>query len=44
LAYFQNLRSSMGNPPDPARKPEVVDREIELLQKQIAGVSEKTPQ
>ena len=41
LAYFQNLRLSMGNQPDPARKPEIVDREIQRLQKQAAEVSAK---
>jgi len=41
LAYFRRLRLSMGNPPDPARKPEIVDREIERLQSQAQGSSGK---
>ena len=28
LDYFKNLRRSMGNPPDPSRKPDEVEREI----------------
>lgn len=36
LAYFRELRRSMGNPPDPLRRPEVVDRKISELEKKIA--------
>lgn len=32
LEYFRELLRSMGNPPDPARKPEVVRREIQRLE------------
>ena len=39
LAYFQNLRISMGNPPDPARRPEVVDREIRRLELELKNPS-----
>lgn len=39
LEYFQELRRSMGAVPDPARKPEVVDREIEKLQREISAAS-----
>lgn len=35
LNYFKELRSSMGKKPDPQRKPEVVDREIRRLEKEI---------
>ncbi|NCV32612.1 MAG: hypothetical protein EBW05_06710, partial [Betaproteobacteria bacterium] len=35
LEYFRQLRLSMGNPPDPARKPEVVDREISRLENKL---------
>lgn len=35
LDYFRALRSSMGTGPDPARKPEVVDREIERLEREV---------
>lgn len=35
LEYFRELRRSMGSPPDPARKPEVVEREIRKLEKEI---------
>lgn len=44
LEYFQELRRSMGEPPDPQRKPEVVEREIQKLQNEIqrsAGRSAK---
>ncbi|NBS54493.1 hypothetical protein EBT23_02840 [bacterium] len=41
LAYFQKLRVSMGENPDPARKPEIVDREIQRLQKQTQGAPGK---
>ena len=34
LAYFQDLRGRMGKEPDPARRPEVVDREIQRLEKE----------
>lgn len=37
LEYFVELRRSMGEPPDPARKPEVVEREIQKLKKDIQG-------
>jgi len=37
LAYFRNLRAQMGSPPDPGRKPEVVDREILRLGKELSG-------
>lgn len=37
LEYFRELRRSMGEPPDPARKPEVVEREIEKLEKETRG-------
>lgn len=36
LEYFRGLRESMGPIPDPARKPEVVDREIQKLERQLA--------
>ena len=39
LEYFRELRRSMGDSPDPARKPEVVEREIEELEKEIHGKS-----
>ena len=35
LEYFRQLRLSMGNPPDAARKPEVVDREISRLENEL---------
>lgn len=35
LEYFRALRRSMGEPPDPARKPEVIDREILELEDEI---------
>jgi len=42
LAYFQNLRAQMGSPPTPERRPEVVDREIHRLEKELsAGVPSK---
>ena len=34
-AYFRELRRSMGEPPDPARKPEVVEREIQELEIEV---------
>ena len=34
LAYFQELRGRMGSSPDPSRRPEVVDREIQRLKKE----------
>jgi len=37
LEYFRELRRSMGEPPDPARKPEVVEREIQKLESEIKG-------
>ena len=38
LIYFQELRSQMGAQPDPSRKPEVLDREIQRLANEL-----KTP-
>lgn len=35
LEYFRNLRLSMGEPPDPARKPELVEREIQALERDM---------
>ena len=35
LAYFRELRAKMGIPPDPFRRPEVVDREIQRLETEI---------
>ena len=35
LDYFLELRRSMGEPPDPARRPEVVEREIQNLRKEL---------
>ncbi len=35
LEYFRGLRKTMGNPPDPARRPEVVEREILRLEKKL---------
>ena len=35
LDYFRELRRTMGTPPDPSRKPEVVDREIQRLEKEM---------
>jgi len=35
LDYFRELRAGMGVHPDPARKPEVVDREIQRLEKKM---------
>lgn len=44
LEYFRELRRSMGSPPDPARKPEVVEREIRKLEKEIQeGPSRERP-
>ena len=44
LEYFRELRRSMGSPPDPARKPEVVEREIRKLEKEIQeGPSPRRP-
>ena len=37
LEYFRKLRHSVGNPPDPARKPEVLEREISRLEKELAA-------
>ena len=37
LEYFQKLRRSMGDPPDPARRPEVVEKEISRLKKKLAA-------
>ena len=43
LAYFRELRRSMGENPDPARRPEVVDREIQKLEGEIrAGSAGRT--
>jgi len=39
LAYFRDLRRSMGDPPDPARKPELVEREIRKLEEEGRGSS-----
>ena len=39
LEYFRGLRRSMGSSPDPARRPDLVDREIEKLERQTAGAS-----
>lgn len=41
LEYFRELRRSMGSSPDPARKPEVVEREIRKLEKEVAETSQK---
>ena len=42
LAYFQELRRAMGENPDPARKPEVVEREIKKLETELrAGAGGK---
>lgn len=43
LRYFRELRKSMGNPADAQRKPEVVDREIQRLERETArpSVSER---
>jgi len=35
LDYFRELQAGMGVHPDPARKPEVVDREIQRLEKKM---------
>jgi hypothetical protein len=35
LEYFRELLRSMGEPPDPARKPEVVERAIQKLETEI---------
>jgi len=37
LEYFRELRRSMGATPDPARKPEVVEREISRLEREISA-------
>lgn len=37
LEYFRELRRAMGSSPDPARRPDLVDREIEKLERQTAG-------
>lgn len=34
LAYFRELKSQMGPSPEPSRRPEVVDREIQRLEKE----------
>jgi len=39
LAYFRELRATMGNPPSPERKPEIVDREISRLEKELLSGS-----
>jgi tetratricopeptide (TPR) repeat protein len=39
LAYFRKLRAAMGNPPAAERRPEVVDREISRLEKELASGS-----
>lgn len=39
LAYFRELRAAMGTPPPPARRPEVVEREILKLEKELAEKS-----
>jgi len=39
LEYFRELRRSMGESPDPARKPEVVEREIRRLENEIRDTS-----
>lgn len=41
LEYFRELRSSMGSSPDPARKPEVVEREIRKLEREIQEASSR---
>ncbi len=41
LEYFRELRRSMGPVPDPARKPEVVEREIQKLEKEMVEASRK---
>jgi len=40
LAYFRELRAAMGNPPAAERRPEVVDREISRLEKELASGSD----
>jgi hypothetical protein len=43
LDYFKSLRREMGNPPNSARRPEVVEREIARLEKGMAeGKKAKT--
>ena len=37
LDYFKNLRREMGNPPSQDRRPEVVEREITRLEKEVAA-------
>lgn len=37
LEYFRELRNSMGKHPDPQRKPDVVEREIRKLEKEIGS-------
>jgi tetratricopeptide (TPR) repeat protein len=39
LEYFRELRRSMGDPPPSDRKPEVVEREIQELEREIRGES-----
>jgi len=43
LEYFRELRRSMGEPPDPARRPEVVAREIQQLERELGISSPGTP-
>ena len=43
LDYFKSLRGEMGNPPNPERRPEVVEREIARLEKEVVeGKKAKT--
>ena len=43
LDYFKSLRAEMGNPPNPERRPEVVEREIARLEKEVVeGKKAKT--
>lgn len=42
LAYFRELRRSMGEPPDPARRPEVVDRKISELEAELRSPGRQT--
>jgi len=43
LEYFQELRRSMGESPDPHRKAEVVEREIQKLQSEIQRHTGQVP-
>lgn len=43
LEYFRELRRSMGEPPDPARRPEVVEREIQKLERELVSDSRGAP-